>query len=111
MLCHLDVNARAWLTEHLGAMISSKQRFLWCEANIGNIALKHGEYLYKGSPTPGNLKAIDPEASRRTVDIPDYILEGISEILFDQPMHWRPIDPLTAYMIEALELQVVHGQA
>ena len=110
MLTSLDVNARAWLAEHLGKMRSTKERFLWCEANIANIILQPGEYEWLGDvPKPGFLRAKEEAVSRRVVDIPPYVLQGLADILFSDPLHAQHVaDRLTAFMVEKLQLWELH---
>ena len=109
MLVKLDVNARVWLMEHFGKMPSSKQTFLWCEANAPLIMLQPDTYEWIGDvPKPGFLRAKDPKALPLEIDLPEYILRGLAYVLFECPLSQHPADRLTMFMIDALELSTNH---
>ena len=109
MLFKLDINARVWLVENLGCMRSTKQRFLWCESILDDIIVQPEEYHPVAEYTPGCLVAVDKEASKRTIDLPDFILEGLADVVLSDPLFaHRPADRLTVFMVDQLELANVH---
>lgn len=109
MLVTLDINCRVWLVENLGCMRSTKQRFMYCESILDDIIVQPEEYHPVAEYTPGCLVAIDKEASKRTIDLPNDILQGLADVVLSDPLFThRPADRLTVYMVEQLELANVH---
>lgn len=104
----LDLAGRAWLLRALGACISSKQLFLWCERIAAPTLDIRNEELAPGK----GLIAANPDTQYRDLEIPDFVRSALMYMMYDDPDTRAPriAYQYEIHMAELLGLQVYHGQ-